>query len=98
MGSAVAFMGPMAASYLMPVNIPGHRFYKLTTKSEEYQIEYRSVYERVTRMQRLKYSLSGTGYSTVVLGVTAAIALVGFIGLMGHLRGFVCRLKYEKFV
>ena len=84
MGSAVAFMGPIAASYLMPVNIPGHRFYKLTTKSEEYQNVYRTAYDRAIRNQRLKHSIIGTGCSIVVLGVTAALTYAAIIGIVAH--------------
>jgi len=76
MGGAVALIGPPAASYLIPVNIPRHRFYELSTKSEEYQIVYRTAYNSVTRNQRLKYSLLGTGGSIVALGVYAALGLI----------------------
>ena len=70
-GGAIALIGPPTASYLKPVKIPAHRFVELQTKSDEYQIVYRTAYNSVTRNQRLKYSLLGTGGSILALGVYA---------------------------
>ncbi len=76
LASVIGILGPPATSYLIPVNIPGHRFHELQTKNEEYQIVYRTAYEGVIRNQRLKYTIIGTGCSTVAFGVTAAVVFL----------------------
>ena len=73
LASVIGILGPPATSYLIPVNIPGHRFHELQTKNEEFQIVYRTAYEGVIRNQRLKYTIIGTGCSTVAFGVTTAV-------------------------
>ena len=76
LASVIGILGPPATSYLIPVNIPGHRFHELQTKNEEYQIVYRTAYEGVIRNQRLKYTIIGTGCSTVAFGVTTAVVFL----------------------
>ena len=76
LASVIGILGPSATSYLIPVNIPGHRFHELQTKNEEYQIVYRTAYEGVIRNQRLKYTIIGTGCSTVAFGVTTPVVFL----------------------
>ena len=84
LASLIGFLGPPVISYLKPVNIPGHRFNELQTKNEEYQNVYRTAYEGVIRNQRLKYTIIGTGCSTVAFGVTAAVAFASIVMLLAH--------------
>ena len=76
LASVIGILGPPATSYLIPVNIPGHRFHELQTKNEEYQIVYRTACEGVIRNQGLKYTIIGTSCSTVAFGVTAAVVFL----------------------
>ena len=73
MGGAVAFIAPIAAVYLTPVDM---RLGNLSTKNEKHRNAYRTAYEKETRKQRLKYSLLGTGSSTVAVGAYAAVGVV----------------------
>ena len=84
LASVIGILGPPVISYLKTVNIPGHRFNELQTKNEEYQNAYRTAYEGVIRNQRLKYTIIGTGCSTVVFGVTAAVAFASIVMLLAH--------------
>ena len=84
MASLIGFLGPPVISYLKPVNLAGHRIHELQSKSEEYQNVYRTAYESVTRNQRLKHSIIGTGCSIVLLGVYAALAVATIIGISAH--------------
>ena len=84
MASVIGFLGPPVISYLKPVNLAEHRFHELQSKSEEYQNVYRTAYERVTRNQRLKHSIIGTGCSIVILGVYATLAVATIIGISAH--------------
>ena len=83
MGSAVAFAAPIAAVYLIPVR--DFRLDNLSTKNEKHRNAYRTAYEKETRKQRLKYSLLGTGSSTVAVGAYAVLhfyALFVFLGII----------------
>ena len=73
MGGAVAFIAPIAAVYLTPVDM---RLGNLSTKNEKHRNAYRTAYEKEIRKQRLKYSLLGTGSSTVAVGAYAAVGVV----------------------
>ena len=75
-------IGPLAVSYLKPVKIPAHRFLELEIKNEEYQNAYRTAYDGVIRNERLKYSLIGTGFSTVVFGSVAALSFVAIFSVI----------------
>ena len=81
-GGAIALIGPPTASYLKPVKIPAHRFLELEIKNEEYQNAYRTAYDGVIRNERLKYSLIGTGFSTVVFGGVAALSFVAIFSVI----------------
>ena len=82
LASEIGILGPPVISYLKPVNIPGHRFNELQTKNEEYQNAYRTAYDGVIRNERLKYSLIGTGFSTVVFGGVAALSFVAIFSVI----------------
>ena len=73
MGSAVAFAAPIYIIHKIPVD--NSRLYTLSTKNEKHRNAYRTAYEKEIRKQRLKYSLLGTGYCTVSLGVSVAVML-----------------------
>ena len=81
MGGAVAFIAPIAAVYLTPVDM---RLANLSTKNEKHRNAYRTAYEKEIRKQRLKSALLGTGYSTVALGVIAAVAVVTIMAMFAH--------------
>ncbi len=81
MGGAVAFIAPIAAVYLTPVDM---RLANLSTKNEKHRNAYRTAYEKEIRKQRLKSALLGTGYSTVALGVIAAVAVVSIMAMFAH--------------
>ena len=84
MGGAVAFIAPIAAVYLTPVD--NSRLYNLSTKNEKHRNAYRTAYEKEIRKQRLKSALLGTGYSTGAVGAYAAVAVVAFaMGWFPHL-------------
>ena len=83
MGSAVAFAAPIAAVYLTPVD--DIRLDNLSTKNEKHRNAYRSAYERETRKQRLKFSLTGTSCFTVGFGVYAALHLLALFAILGQL-------------
>jgi hypothetical protein len=76
MGCAVAFIAPIYIIHKIPVD--NSRLYTLSTKNEKYRNAYRTAYEKEIRKQRLKYSLLGTGCSTVGVGVFTAVAFAGF--------------------
>ena len=75
-GSTVAFAAPIYIIHSTPVD--NSRLNNLRTKNEKHRIAYRTVYEKETRKQRLKYSLLGTGSSTVAVSAYAAVAVVAF--------------------
>ena len=81
MGGAVAFIAPIAAVYLTPVDM---RLANLSTKNEKHRNAYRTAYEKEIRKQRLKSVSLGTGYSTVALGVIAAVAVVTIMAMFAH--------------
>jgi hypothetical protein len=81
MGGAVAFIAPIAAVYLTPVDM---RLANLSTKNEKHRNAYRTAYEKEIRKQRLKSALLGPGYSTVALGVIAAVAVVTIMAMFAH--------------
>ena len=80
-GGAVAFIAPIAAVYLTPVDM---RLANLSTKNEKHRNAYRTAYEKETRKQRLKYSLLGTGSSTVAVVAYAAVAVVTIMAMFAH--------------
>ena len=83
MGGAVAFIAPIAAVYLTPVDM---RLANLSTKNEKHRNTYRTAYEKEIRKQRLKSALLGTGYFTGAVGAYAAVAVVAFaMGWFPHL-------------
>ena len=83
MGGAVAFIAPIAAVYLTPVDM---RLANLSTKNEKHRNAYRTAYEKEIRKQRLKSALLGTGYSTGAVGAYAAVEVVAFaMGWFPHL-------------
>ena len=83
MGGAVAFIAPIAAVYLTPVDM---RLANLSTKNEKHRNAYRTAYEKEIRKQRLKSALLVTGYSTGAVGAYAAVAVVAFaMGWFPHL-------------
>ena len=83
MGGAVAFIAPIAAVYLTPVDM---RLANLSTKNEKHRNAYRTAYEKEIRKQRLKSALLGTGYFTGAVGAYAAVAVVAFaMGWFPHL-------------
>ena len=82
MGGAVAFIAPIVAVYATPVD--NSRLYNLSTKNEKHRNAYRTAYEKEIRKQRLKSALLGTGYSTVALGVIAAVAVVTIMAMFAH--------------
>ena len=82
MGGAVAFAAPIAAVYATPVD--NSRLYNLSTKNEKHRNAYRTAYEKETRKQRLKYSLLGTGSSTVAVVAYAAVAVVTIMAMFAH--------------
>ena len=81
-GSTVAFIGPIAASYLLPAD--DFRLDNLSTKNENHRNAYHSTYEREIRKKRLKYSLIGTSCATTCFGIYAVLNVLAIIGLMGH--------------
>ena len=70
MGGTIAFAAPIYIIHKIPVD--NSRLNNLLTKNEKHRNAYRIAYEKEIRKQRLKYSLLGTGCSTVALGVFAA--------------------------
>ena len=83
MGGAVAFIAPIATIYLTPVD-NSRIIYNLRTKNEKHRNAYRTAYEKETRKQRLKYSLLGTGSSTVAVVAYAAVAVVTIMAMFAH--------------
>ncbi|SVE32665.1 uncharacterized protein METZ01_LOCUS485519 [marine metagenome] len=73
---AVAFAAPIYIIHKIPVD--NSRLNNLLTKNEKHRNAYRTAYEKEIRKQRLKYSLLGTGCSTVGVGVFTAVAVAGF--------------------
>ena len=51
---------------------------------EKHRNAYRTAYEKEIRKQRLKSVSLGTGYSTVALGVIAAVAVVTIMAMFAH--------------
>ena len=84
MGGAVAFIAPIATIYLTPVD-NSRIIYNLRTKNEKHRNAYRTAYEKETRKQRLKYSLLGTGSSTVGCGVYAVLHLYALFSFLGNI-------------
>ena len=82
MGSAVAFAAPIYIIHKIPVD--NSRLYTLSTKNEKHRNAYRTAYEKEIRKQRLKSVSLGTGYSTVALGVIAAVAVVTIMAMFAH--------------
>ena len=83
-GSTVAFAAPIYIIHKIPVD--NFRLDNLSTKNEKHRNAYRTAYEKETRKQRLKYSLLGTGSSTVAVVAYAAVAVVAFaMGWFPHL-------------
>ena len=82
MGGAVAFIAPIAAVYLTPVDM---RLGNLSTKNEKHQNAYRTAYEKEIRKQRLKSALLGTGYSTVGCGVYIVLHLYALFSILGNI-------------
>ena len=82
MGSAVAFAAPIYIIHKIPVD--NSRLYTLSTKNEKHPNAYRTAYEKEIRKQRLKSVSLGTGYSTVALGVIAAVAVVSIMAMFAH--------------
>ena len=82
-GSTVAFAAPIYIIHKIPVD--NSRLNNLRTKNEKHRNAYRTAYEKETRKQRLKYSLLGTGSSTVAVGAYAGLhlyALFVFLGII----------------
>ena len=75
-GSTVAFAAPIYIIDKIPVD--NSRLNTLYTKNEKHRNAYRIAYEKEIRKQRLKYTLLGTGCSTVALGVYAAVVFIAF--------------------
>ena len=67
MGGTIAIAAPIYIIHKIPVD--NSRLNNLLTKNEKHRNAYRTAYEKETRKQRLKYSLSATGLCTVSLGV-----------------------------
>ena len=82
MGGAVAFIAPIAAVYLTPVDM---RLANLSTKNEKHRNAYRTAYEKETRKQRLKYSLIGTSCITVGCGVYIVLHLYALFSILGNI-------------
>jgi hypothetical protein len=82
MGGAVAFIAPIAAVYLTPVDM---RLGNLSTKNEKHRNAYRTAYEKEIRKQRLKSALLGTGYSTVGCGVYIVLHLYALFSILGNI-------------
>ena len=82
MGSAVAFAAPIYIIHKIPVD--NSRLNNLLTKNEKHRSIYRTAYEKEIRKQRLKSVSLGTGYSTVALGVIAAVAVVTIMAMFAH--------------
>ena len=82
MGGAVAFIAPIYIIHKIPVD--NSRLYTLSTKNEKHRNAYRTAYEKEIRKQRLKSVSLGTGYSTVALGVIAAVAVVTIMAMFAH--------------
>ena len=80
-GSTVAFAAPIYIIHSTPVDM---RLGNLSTKNEKHRNAYRTAYEKEIRKQRLKSALLGTGYSTVALGVIAAVAVVSIMAMFAH--------------
>jgi len=68
----LTFAAPIYLIQTTPVD--NSRLYTLYTKNKKHRMVYRTAYEKEIRKQRLKYSLLGTGCSTVALGVFAVAA------------------------
>ena len=79
---AVAFAAPIYIIDKIPVD--NSRLYTLSTKNEKHRNAYRTAYEKEIRKQRLKSVSLGTGYSTVALGVIAAVAVVTIMAMFAH--------------
>ena len=71
MGGTIAIAAPIYIIHKIPVD--NSRLNNLLTKNEKHRNAYRTAYEKETRKQRLKYSLLGTGFCTVSLGVSVAV-------------------------
>jgi len=82
MGGAVAFIAPIAAVYLTPVDM---RLANLSTKNEKHRNAYRTAYEKEIRKQRLKSALLGTGYSTVGCVVYTVLHLYALFSILGNI-------------
>jgi len=76
MGGTIAIAAPIYIIHKIPVD--NSRLNNLLTKNEKHRNAYRTAYEKETRKQRLKYTLLGTGCSTVALGVYAAVVFIAF--------------------
>jgi len=76
MGGTIAIAAPIYIIHKIPVD--NSRLNNLLTKNEKHRNAYRTAYEKETRKQRLKYTLLGTGCSTVALGVYAAVGFIAF--------------------
>ena len=81
-GSTVAFAAPIYIIHLTPVD--NSRLNNLRTKNEKHRNAYRTAYEKETRKQRLKYSLLGTGSSTVAVVAYAAVAVVTIMAMFAN--------------
>ena len=81
-GSTVAFAAPIYIIHSTPVD--NSRLNNLRTKNEKHRNAYRTAYEKETRKQRLKYSLLGTGSSTVAFVAYAAVAVVTIMAMFAH--------------
>ena len=80
-GSIVAFAAPIYIIHSTPVDM---RLGNLSTKNEKHRNAYRTAYEKETRKQQLKYSLLGTGSSTVAVVAYAAVAVVTIMAMFAH--------------
>ena len=81
-GSTVAFAAPIYIIHSTPVD--NSRLNNLRTKNENHRNAYRTAYEKETRKQRLKYSLLGTGSSTVAVVAYAAVAVVTIMAMFAN--------------
>jgi len=76
MGGTIAIAAPIYIIHKIPVD--NSRLNNLLTKNEKHRNAYRTAYGKEIRKQRLKYTLLGTGCSTVALGVYAAVVFIAF--------------------
>ena len=74
MGGTIAIAAPIYIIHKIPVD--NSRLNNLLTKNEKHRNTYRTAYGKEIRKQRLKYTLLGTGCSTVALGVYAAVVFI----------------------